>query len=400
MGLQDLIPTASTTSPLYPLTIEDPKRWKIPYDIEFHMSGAVNYVGGTADPRIDADAFKDIFQVSFELYLNETTELSDIVLPDACFLESLSFSIDKPARMAPVGSQWAYSLKQRVVYPLFERRQAAEVFLDIAGRLGILEDYYDVISGSLRKPYTLSPTQRYTWPEIVDRRYKSLFGPQHGLDWFEENGVITWPRKAEEIYWKPFVGGRTFVYAEYLKEVADQVERVIEENGIPRLDLTPFQPLPDWRPCRSHQEKRSEYDLFVVWRRDSLVAQRWTHQHPWLDETCEIDPYVYRVIINSDTAGKKGLKAEDWVELTSSTSGNSVRARVQLSEGIHPEVVCIPGGGGHWAKGLPVASQQDKGALFEWLVQFAFDQDIDPVSLNVDWCVRVKISKFEKERRA
>jgi anaerobic selenocysteine-containing dehydrogenase len=226
-----------------------------------------------------------------------------------------------------------------------------------------------------------------------------LFGPQHGLDWFEKNGVITWPRKAEEIYWKPFVGGRTFIYAEYLKEVADQVEKVTTENGLPRLDLTPFQPLPDWRPCRSHQEKRSEYDLFVVWRRDSLVAQRWTHQHPWLDEACEIDPYVYHVIINSDTAEKKGLKIGDWVDLTSATSKNSIKARARLSEGIHPEVVCIPGGGGHWAKGLPIASQRDKGALFEWLVRFGFGEDIDPVTLNVDWCVKVKVSKTDKERR-
>jgi molybdopterin-containing oxidoreductase family molybdopterin binding subunit len=378
--------------------MQDPGKWKIPYNIEFNLCCGVNFIGGKYDPNIDAKAFKNVFQVSFELYLNETTYFSDIVLPDACFLESMSVSIDYPARIAPVSDEWSYSLKQRVIQPLFKRRQAAEVILEIAERVGIIKEYYEVLNGyHFREPYKLRPDERYTWEEIIDRRYTSLFGSQHGLEWFKKNGVIKWRRKVEEIYWKPFIGGRTSVYNEYLKRVANQVERVIKDNGLQQLDLSHFQPLPDWRPCRSNKEKRSEYDLFVVWRRDSVVSHRWTHQHPWIDEICKMDPYIYYIAINSDTAKKKGLKNGDWVELTSAATGNSVKGRVQLSEGIHPEVIALSGGGGHWAKGLPIASQPGKGVLFEWLIPVSFDQDVDTVTLSIDWCVKGKLSKISKE---
>jgi len=104
ISLQDLIPTAICTSPLHSLTMQNPEKWKVPYNIEFNLCGGVNFLGGKYDPTIDVEAFKNVFQVSFELYLSETTYFSDIVLPDTCFLEATSFSIDRPGySAAPVG---------------------------------------------------------------------------------------------------------------------------------------------------------------------------------------------------------------------------------------------------------------------------------------------------------
>ena len=400
MGLQDFVTTAVCTSPFFPLTMQHPERWNIPYKIEMNLCGGVNFIGGKSDPKIDAEAFKDVFQVSFELYLNETTDFSDIVLPDACFLESSSFEIEYPGRVVPVGKEWSYSFRQRAILPLFKRRQTAEVLLELADRVGIRKEYYDALNGfHFREPFKLKATEKYTWEEIIDRRYQSLFGMEHGIEWFKKNGLIKWPRKVEEIYWKPFVKGRTSVYNEFLKEVADQIQKVIEENGLPQINLSHFQPLPDWRPCRSHQERRDGYDLFIVWRRDSFVSQRWTHQHPWVDEICQMDPYMYHLAINTETAKKRGLKNGDWVELTSASTGNSVKGRIQCTEGIHPEVIAISGGGGHWAKGLPVASQPDKGVLFEWLIPLSFDQDIDMVTFSIDWCVKGKLSKLKASKK-
>jgi anaerobic selenocysteine-containing dehydrogenase len=112
-----------------------------------------------------------------------------------------------------------------------------------------------------------------------------------------------------------------------------------------------------------------------------------------------MDSSIYNVAINSETAKRKGLKKGDWVELTSAATGKSIEARVHFTEGIHPEVICIAGGGGHWSGGLPVASQPGKGALFEWLIPLNFEGDIDTVSLNIDWCVKVKLSRVMRGRR-
>ena len=59
----------------------------------------------------------------------------------------------------------------------------------------------------MKAPYTLDPARKYTWEEIVDHGLKGYFGPEHGLDWFKENGLIKWPKKVEEVYWRPFVKG-------------------------------------------------------------------------------------------------------------------------------------------------------------------------------------------------
>jgi len=112
-----------------------------------------------------------------------------------------------------------------------------------------------------------------------------------------------------------------------------------------------------------------------------------------------MDPYMYNLAINAETAKKKGLKNGDRVELTSASTENSVKGRIQCTEGIHPEVMAISGGGGHWAKGLPVASQPDKGVLFEWLIPLSFDQDIDMVTFSIDWCVKGKLSKLERREK-
>ena len=74
------------------------------------------------------------------------------------------------------------------------------------------------------------------------------FGDEHGLAWFERNGVMSWPKKVEEVFWKPFVHARAPLYNEWLKRSGEQVERIAREKGMGGIDTSGFLPLPDWRP--------------------------------------------------------------------------------------------------------------------------------------------------------
>lgn len=393
LGMTELIPTAGI-SPLAPLAILEQEKYKIPYKPEFIMHMAGNYMMTVADPKVLEKAFKDgIFTLSFSLFLDESTEFADIVLPDACHLERLDMRVDWESSISPV-DDWAYHIRQPVVEPMFQRRPHQKVILELAERLGILGELYRHMNNvyHIKEPYTLDPAKKYSWEEIVDRRFKGYFGPEHGLDWFKENGLIKWPKKVEEVYWRPFVKARTPIYFEHFKRAGEQIEKVKKEHDIPGFDTSDFQPLPDWKPCASHEEKRLDFDLYGIYYRQPAHTFTSTYNNPWLDEVSRMNPYILNIGINAATAKKKGIKDGDWVEIESAGTGYKAEGRAALSEAIHPEVIAFASGGGHWSKHLPIASQQGKGICPEWLIPLNWDY-IDTVSLNLDLCVKVKVTK-------
>ena len=80
-----------------------------------------------------------------------------------------------------------------------------------------------------------------------DRLLKNKFGPNHGLDWFREHGFITWPKKVEEVYWRPFINARSSIYMEFLLDQREKLEKICNPHGI-NLDWDQYTPLPSWFP--------------------------------------------------------------------------------------------------------------------------------------------------------
>lgn len=320
-----------------------------------------NLMMSVAGPERCLEAFKDCFVISVSLYSDETAEaLADIVLPDASYLERL----DLPSRGSPPGlGEWAYQLRQPVVPPLFQRRPFSEVLLEIGERLGIIDAMNARISllHGLRLPYALNPEEGYSWQEIADRVCQAWFGPEHGLAWFRQNGILTWPKRLEEAYWRPFGQGRVPLHPEWL---------------------------PDWRPCQA-QRPQIGFDLQAVSYPVSWHSACQTCENPWLDEVSQSEPYNYFICLNPRTAAAKGIADGDaiWVE---STAGRRVRGRARLSEGVHPEVVAIASNGGHWARGMPVARGQ--GVFFNALLSLDLEHTA-PASVAIDGDARVRIYK-------
>ena len=392
IDLRAMIPSCPGSSGALPVVMADPEKFKVPYAIEMNFHVGANHLMTFADPDAIAQNFKNVFQASFALFLDEATYFSDIVLPASSYLERLSHTADWMASNTPVG-EWCYHVRQPVVDPIAQRRSACEVILELVERLEMRDEFYALVNLvlKLKEPHTLDPSRFHSWEEIVDRRYKSLFGDNHGLDWFKEHGLLKWPKKVEEVYWKPFSHARVPIYFEWFKKLGWSVRDMAQQMEID-LDTSAFQALPEWRPCRSHQENSPNYDLYAIYYKFPMQTFSGTYDNPWLDEVSSLDRLAYGVAINTDTARRKGIKEGDWIEITSVSTAKTIRGRAALTEGIHPEVIAIGGCGGHWSKYLSIASQEGKGLCFEWLVPVGLD-NLDIPSLTQDLCVKVKVAK-------
>jgi molybdopterin-containing oxidoreductase family molybdopterin binding subunit len=392
LHLQDLFPT-SLTSHLPILTIQDPERFGIPYTPEVLINYGSNLLMSVGNPETTAEALKRLYVISFNLFLDETTAFADLVLPDACYLERLDPSPNNHIHHFPVGmGEWGWQIRQPAVPPLSQRRHFSEVLLEIAERIGIAGDLYSVMNHyyGLKPPYRLDRDGHYTWGELADRIYKNYFGSDRGLDWFRAHGVLKWPKRVEEPYWKPFIKARVPVYFEWMKALGERVAKITEALGLHELDTSDFQPLPDWKPCAALETQRLGYDLQAIYYRVAWHTFSMTYENPWLDEISTVaDPYSYFVSINSATARAQGIRDGDWIWVESAEAGR-VKGRARLVEGIHPEVVGIANNGGHWARGMPVA--RGKGVFFEALMPLNL-KALDPVSLTIDCDARVRVYK-------
>ncbi|MGE5305848.1 MAG: molybdopterin-dependent oxidoreductase [Alphaproteobacteria bacterium] len=392
IDLRAMIPSCPGSSGALPVVMADPEKFKVPYAIEMNFHVGANHLMTFADPDAIAQNFKNVFQASFALFLDEATYFSDIVLPASSYLERLSHTADWMASNTPV-DEWCYHVRQPVVDPIAQRRSACEVILELVERLEMRDEFYALVNLilKLKEPHTLDPGRFFSWEEIVDRRYKSSFGDDHGLDWFKEHGLLKWPKKVAEVYWKPFSRARVPIYFEWFKKLGGSVRDMAQQMEID-LDTSAFQALPEWRPCRSHRENSPDYDLYAIYYKFPMQTFSGTYDNPWLDEVSSIDRFAYGVAINTDTARRKGIKEGDWIEITSVSTAKTIRGRAALTEGIHPEVIAIGGCGGHWSKYLSIASQEGKGLCFEWLVPVGLD-NLDIPSLTQDLCVKVNVAK-------
>lgn len=240
------------------------------------------------------------------------------------------------------------------------------------------------LGGVIKEPYKLDPSQKYTNEEIIDRKLKSQFGKEKGLDWFKESGYLSFKRKVDEQYPLPWLKCRFPIYYENYKEAQRRLQEVTKRIGLDDWDVADYEPLPDWKPCDSYF-KSGEFDLVASNFRVPTHSQTFTRENPWLSEVAELNPYAQKILINTQTARRKGIKDKDKICVESSVG--KVVGEAKVTECIHPEVVGISSHFGGLAKGMPIAL--GKGVNFNKLLPF----DMDPLTTGIDACVKVKVYK-------
>ncbi|MBI4319275.1 MAG: molybdopterin-dependent oxidoreductase [Chloroflexi bacterium] len=396
MGLLELFPLGQTSSLLG--SADQEELWQkcgLPYRPEIMINWGANSLMSVGNANTIAESLKKLaFVVSFDLFLNEFTDFADIVLPDTNYLERYDPYPNPLIFSHPAGmGEWGWPISQPAMSPPGQARGYGDVMIELGERVGLRDGMNASLNLSfeLKEPYSLDLQGKYSWPEICDRTLKTNFGAERGLEWFERNGIIKWPKRVEEVYWRAFVDVRVPIYMEHFKRLAAPVRNLAERFEID-IDFAYYEALPDWLPCPSHQVKDPQFDLYGIYYRDVLHTNSFTLENPWLDEAATMNPYSYLVSVNAYTARKKGLKDDDllWIE---SVKGRRIKGRVRLTESMHPEALAIAACAGHWSPNQPIA--RGKGVFFNDLLEIDLDH-VCHANLNLDLCVKVKIYKADR----
>jgi molybdopterin-containing oxidoreductase family molybdopterin binding subunit len=392
--LLELCPVAPYGTTFFTEALLQPERFKLGYFPEMLIVSRCNPLMTCANPDVMAEALKKFpFVVAFACEMNETSEFADIVLPDTHYLERLDAIPNEPTEFMAAGEgYWYWMVRQPVVSPQGEARSWSEVLFDLADRLGLRGDLYTLLNGTLdlKEPFTFDPKEKYSWEELADRWMKSWFGPENGIDWFKEHGLlITGRKKVEEAYPRVFLTPRIPIYLEYFLAAGDEVRKVTEALGI-QWDTDDYLPLMEWKPCPAYSSSDPGYDLFVVNFKLPFHSLGYTSHNGLLSQLSERNPYAYSVLLNADTACRKGIRSGDRVRLESE-EGYSVEGQALLTECIHPEVVGTAGCFGRKSKALKLS--QGKGVHFNTLLPHSIER-IDSLSTALDSCVKVKVSRL------
>lgn len=390
--LDELFPVAMDTGIMFTEGLLRPEFYRLDYKAEALFLFRTNFLMTLGNPDRISEALRKVpFVVAFSTIIDETTEFADIVLPDVTYLERLDPFANSPGVYIPLGEgDWVVSLRQPVVKPMYDSRHYVQVLFDLAERAGFSDEMNSVLNSTLnlKEQLRLDPKEKYSYEEIVDRMYRNRFNDEKNLEWFKNNGLMKWKKPIEEVYPRPFMKGRIPIYMEFLKKAGEEVDKVTKELNIP-WDTSDYQPIPDWKPCPSHEERTQSYDLYAIYAKLPFHSLTYTTQNAWLDELTRQKDYTTKILINTETARRKNICDGDEV-VVESMYGYSVKGRVKTSEGVHPEVIAMFGMGGSWSRGKPKG--RGKGVHFNRLLPVGIE-GYDYVSAGQDTCVRVGITK-------
>ena len=402
-GLEELFPCALEVPLINAADREEIlQKTKLEKEYDVLINYASNAIINGANPEDRERFFKSIpFIVDIDIFSNEFNEgFADILLPDASYLERSDWmGAQHTYHNQPPGIDypWCCHITQAVVEPMYQRRDASQIVIDILTRMGLgpkLNMVYNGLLG-LDEKRRLKPEDKLVWEDLCNKAVTQMFGDDHNWEWFKKNGFISWPKKVEEVYWGHFRKDiRRQVYWEFLLDAGAKVKEVLKQLGLEgSLDMEQYDPLPVWHQIPAHQVEDKSFDLYAFSWGEAMHGNSNTQQQPWLDEVSRTNPFTYFVNINEDTARAKGLKAGDAVEIES-WRGLKTKGIVQTRKAQHPETLTVMGVSGHWAKGQPIA--RGKGVNFNSLIDFRF-ADMDPISGSIDVCVKVRLRKIEKD---
>jgi anaerobic selenocysteine-containing dehydrogenase len=234
------------------------------------------------------------FIVSFGSFVDETTALADLVLPDHSFLETWSDALPESGSLVAVSS-----VAPPVMKPLFDTRAAGDVLLDVAQKL--------------KKPVEL-PWKTY------DELLKATF---------DQLGEDAWSAAQKQGGWWGELRGR----------LANAAATLAAADGRPApVRYTPAEFAGDAGQFPLH---------FLPYASAAFLDGTLAHL-PWMQELP--DPMTTAmwstwVEINPKTADRLGVRQGDVVEVASQIG--AVRAPAFISPAIAPDVVAMPVGQGH-----------------------------------------------------
>lgn len=306
------------------------------------------------------------YLVVMDNHMTETAHLADLVLPAKTYLESWGLMSPPSLNMVPF-----VSLRQPVATGMGRSRSIDEILSPLASQIG----------EGMEKYFAFDSIEDY-----LQRIVSKIDGLRKmgGLDYLKEHGVWYDPEAQPE-------------YKAYKKRGFNTPSGKFQiYSG--SLDKEGFPALPVYEPIPGHETLRGEFILVTF--NPGLMTQR-TGNSKWLSEIVHDNP----LWINKMVAMEFHIEKGDLVKVTSQLG--SFVARAHLTQGIHPQILAIAEGLGHWkygyiARGRRYKSRDWDTSLLWWAKEWmrvnpneAIPERSDPIGGGQAWMdTRVSIMKI------
>ncbi|MBW2335011.1 MAG: molybdopterin-dependent oxidoreductase [Deltaproteobacteria bacterium] len=338
---------------------------------------STNPVHTMSDNKSFIEALAKIpFIVSFSPFMDETSMMADLILPDHSHLEKMVDIVK------PTGLQYpCYALSQPVVKPLYRTSHSGDVIISLAKRIG----------GTVAHSF-----QWANFEEALKERVSGLYDAgKNKLSWEDvtKNGYWYIPRqslsKRSDIFKTP---SKKFEFFSTEIELALKAYSRGKSFDDALLDLGISTKgdeacMPHYEEIKSHGDE-NKYPLLLLPVEFINLATGWIGNPPFLNKTL-FDHQIKRsdlfVEVNPKTASRYGLTEGSRAMLQSPKGELSVR--IHLFDGAMPGVIFIPFGLGHTAYDKYL---KGKGVNPNEII----DPIEDPLSGQpVWWNTRVKVIK-------
>ena len=314
----------------------------IPYPVEMAIGFNSNFnMFAPGTERWDKALKKLPFYVHISPFISEMALYADLVLPSTTYLEEWGYD------HSPPGSGFAEArIKQPVVKPLGNSKSVTDIVFEISKRLGggpaqSFANVGDQSEGFVKfRTETLMP-----WKEFLEKG--AWVGKEY--EYKQYGRIFHTPSKKFEFY------------SGNLKSLNSKMRKGAEKD----IDC-----LPNYKEPKFLGEKE-KYPLILLPYQPLLVVENGSQNYPWAQEIfLPMDGVGWETLveINSETAKILNLRDGQavWVESPS----QKIKAKVKFSEGVHPEVVVIPSGQGHysygkWQKGIGVNPNEIIGVDYD-----------------------------------
>jgi len=309
-----------------------------------------NFVMSVPNTKKNIEFLKKLeYVVVQDTHMSETAELADIVIPGSVYLERYDFT-----------GYWvtwpALGLRKPVVKSVINGLTEVEFWMAVMKRMGMKDKNgyspaalsYDAYYADEYKPTPHAKAQDWenykkTTLSMIGKteyeKFKKEIKMPEGATLDEKTGVVK-DKNGTAIGVK--IGGK-------IMKGFDTPTRKLELSST-LLKKHKYSGLPEYSD--PEDKPTSEFPLYLINFKQNEHTHSRTFNNDYLMEMKPDNP----LLINSATAAKLGLKDGDaiWIE----SPYAKAKATVQVTERIHPEVVALQHGYGHWALGKVA-----KGAL-------------------------------------
>ncbi len=315
-----------------------------PYPAEIAIAFNTNFIMSAPGAGQWAEALKKVpYYVHIAPYVSEMAEYADIILPAPTFLEEWGYD------HSPPGSGFAEAkLKQPVVEPLHDTTCIIDIIFKIAKNLGRTTGRSFAVIGNDAQSFVRYRTNTLLpWQEFLEKGV--WIGPAYR--YHKYNRIFRTPSKKFEFY-------------------SRNLENLLGKKGRGAGNRAAC--LPQYEQTRFLGDKES-YPLMLSSYQPILNVENGNQNYPWAQEIFLVMHgwgWTNFAEINKATASALGIKDKDLVWVESPFGRIKVRARV--IGGIHPQVVSIARGQGHysggsWQKGIGVNPNEIVGADSDYL---------------------------------